>query len=212
MSNLQADSEYFRLAPFLNDLRTRLAALPTLHQAAFITYCCERLLPFLDAFERARSADGGAAVVHVQVQRLWSGLVRPLTASDFDEASGVVDSFDLGEEGCCEEQDGAIDTVEAVVLSLDWWRNPSAGTAARVGGLVINRVHQHLTDKFVGRTYSLSPEQTRDLLNRIDTDPAMRRVERDLNGVVAFLKQQASIDEEVVAQLRALAASPIVAV
>ena len=188
MSFTNSDAEFFRLSPFLDMLRKKLSMLPTKHRLAFGLYCCERLYPsYVLLAEKIRS---DSSVIRSLLDRLWQHICDGhLDQQELEQFQEQLQELNFGEEGCCDEQDGAIDAAGAVWLTLEAWRHESAANTAKVAGNLLNRIHQRLMDEEAGSDYSLSAEEMRVLMQRIEEHQAMKAVQQQLLQIVEFLNQ-----------------------
>lgn len=205
MNSTLADADFFRLSPFLEDLRKELSMLPTEHKVAFALYCAERLFPLYVALSKSIGSSD-ESTFRVLLDELWIRIhANNMPQQRIVQFSDQLQEIDLGEEGCCDEWDGAVDAVGAVALTLETWRNGSSASAAKAAGNLLNRVYQRLLDEAVGTTYLLSASEDLDLTRRIENHAAMQGVREQLLEIVRVLKKQGSLAEADTHRLRSLA-------
>jgi uncharacterized protein YjaG (DUF416 family) len=203
---MNADDEaFFRAYPFLDRLRRNLSTLSTVQQGAFALYCCERLYPlYIELAERIGSSDAGC--LRALLDELWQNLgAGGMTEDQIERGQDRLQQIALGDEACCEEQDAGIDAVGAVSLTLDLWRHDAAATAARVAGTVLNRVYQRLWDEAGGSSHSVTADETAAIHRRIEQDPTTKSAQDRLLQIVGVLKQQQSLTDVEIQQMRSLA-------
>src|SRR5262249_26077341 len=137
------------------------------------------------------------------VDRLWQHILGDeMTKTEIKKAVTICESLPLGDEGCCEHVDDALDAVGAVILTLNACQQHNVDNVVRAAEVVRDAIDRPLWKKLAEQFGGvIGRDEHRAIQTAISSHPTMVAAIEKEEAQLRLLFETEELSEKTVAQL-----------
>jgi uncharacterized protein YjaG (DUF416 family) len=209
MSESNDEKEFYKLNPFIAEIRLKLKNLPKGHQVAFAAYCSERLFKYYVELAKVLKTNDDIPVLRNVLNCVWNySINQSKKQEELNELLEQINQVALGDEACCEEWEAAVDAVGTIWLAVEACIGNSDNKSAYAASKVLDRVDQRLMNEIVGFN-SFTAAEYPGIKKQIEESSLMNDTKQQLIQTISFLRNQPDLDEVDIRNIRTRAETSI---